>query len=358
MSIILAVLVLFVLFFEESNCQAVKLVGLYRYYNPARTNHITQPVSTWRNPGFNYPGTFLGYAFSSNIPGTRQIWRFYHAQAVDHMTSSTNPGPGWYGQTSLGFIATGPNSVSEDILRELGCKLTLTPLNRYYVAATTNHFDVAGNYGGQYNQKTTLGYVCTLADPAEYPTLEPTKEPAVDECVGCSADGLANGDSCYKLTPNSDNIFACRGTFENGMNNEAESICNQGYHICESAIEARNLGLTYPQCSSVGNNEMYFSKESSMGSWNCNSEHNTNGVNDIWGCGGNDGMRKSIFDRKCKQNTKQECYNTFNTACSSVLGDYYDNGRLILDLDVNPNDELNNIALKDKNYGGVLCCKD
>jgi len=212
---------------------------------------------------------------------------------------------------------------------------------------------VNGNLNGvTYNSALQAGHLDTSIDGCNV---------VCSECGGCSSGGLANGNNCYKLTDD-DNVFACRGTFTNGMNDQsAIDICNaaDGYHICESASEAQQLGLTAAQCSSVGNNEMYFSKESSNGGWNCNSDSNTNGVNDIWGCGGADGSGtgKTLFNRMCRQANKQLCHNTFTTGCSDGNGmTYSDANGVVINLG-NAVAEVNAVSLNDEQYGGVLCCK-
>ena len=175
--------------------------------------------------------------------------------------------------------------------------------------------------------------------------LECNNKFKTSDCNGCSSGGNDNGANCYDLGIN---IYACRGTFSNGMEDSSTiSICNsnQGYHVCTDAAEAASVGLTNTICDSLPTDELYFTQETSAGSAQCYTDYPSTGdkINgprdDIWGCGGAD---------ICS-----------STSCGSTLTMFCTNSRgtpSYLDLGSDSKYEYDNIELRNASKGGVLCC--
>lgn len=165
------------------------------------------------------------------------------------------------------------------------------------------------------------------------------------DCNGCSGDGTDGGIDCYDMGIN---VYACRGTFSNGMEDSSTlSICNtdQGYNVCRSARDAASSGLTSTLCGNLPGDELYFSQETSPGSGKCYTDHpelgnKTTGVrNDVWCCGGSSLCHIT------------PCYSTLTRYCGSghsgtgfSLGSdgYY---------------EYDYVEITNRSRGGVLCCK-
>ena len=177
-------------------------------------------------------------------------------------------------------------------------------------------------------------------------------------------------------------VFACRGEWSNGLDDtSAADICADGFHVwyvfffkvwvfflecklidklciwlfcfvSKNASEAAYLGLTYENCKSVINEgEIYFSKESSDGNYECQSDGYLAGINDVWGCinsntteiGGNNIDDACIVDVNCS--------NTLNVVCG--------NNNLLPVFDVNSSiSELTTMNFYNSQYGGLLCCID
>ena len=125
-----------------------------------------------------------------------------------------------------------------------------------------------------------------------YKLINPTHTKSFHRLYGCAViDGIDNGTDCWYL---SGDVYACRGTFNGGMEDSStESLCNVAgwYHVCRSAIEAKKDGLTYSACLNLPGDSIYFAQETSSGA-QCYSDR-TDGLNktqgqrnDIWGCGG------------------------------------------------------------------------
>ena len=149
---------------------------------------------------------------------------------------------------------------------------------------------------------------------------------------------------CYDF---GNDIYACRGIFSGGMeDNSTKSLCNvnDGYHICESAIEAAYLGLTYSVCNSIPTNEVYFIQETSGGGAQCYSQYPLTGNkedgprNDIWGCGG-------YF---CGGGSS--CYGLLPNFCNSFRP------QSGLDFGSDSNNEYDYISITNSSRGGVVCC--
>lgn len=176
-----------------------------------------------------------------------------------------------------------------------------------------------------------------------------------NECKGCRYGGNGNGEACYDLLGNS-NVFACRATFFGGMESvDTNNICSTNYHICQSATEVTNLGLSTSICETIiFDNEVYLSKETSDGKSRCQSKHGKNNYyeDDIWGCGGKNINLLSDCCRKVS-NCKG-----LNIKCGNK--DCLDNNEKTIfgGLSTDTKNEYNFIYLSDYTYGGVLCCID
>ena len=150
----------------------------------------------------------------------------------------------------------------------------------------------------------------------------------------------ADGQDCYQLTNDTDNIYACRGTFSGGMeDNSTSDICADGYHVCSNATEAVDFGLTASQCSGIiADGEIFFSRETSDGGFNCHSQYGdlSSNNNDVWGCAGS-GTGEPV-GVTC---VFRSCLN-FNIGCGNV--NWY----------VDTLNEYDHISLSDSRYGGAL----
>ena len=166
------------------------------------------------------------------------------------------------------------------------------------------------------------------------------------DCNGCSAGGTDGGVNCYDL---SNDIYACRGIFSGGMEDESTtSICNtnDGFHICQDAIEAVYHGLTYSDCTnSISPDEIYFMQETSAGNALCYSSYPSTGNKttgprgDIWGCGGSNLCSIS------------SCYGVSDVFCSN-----YDDTGNGLDLGTDSENEYDYVSITNASIGGVMCC--
>ena len=173
-------------------------------------------------------------------------------------------------------------------------------------------------------------------------------------------------DSWYDLTGDA-NVVACHGAFSGGMDDASvDAICADGWHVCDSAQEATDLGLTLGQCQSVGTNEIFFARESSNGNARCDSVYGTDGSNDIWGCSGGltsdwDNVCLNLYDGTDPFNypaclsMSHFCWSD-STHGNQVLDD--SNNVVLTTGPFNSANEYNNLALLDSDYGGALCCKD
>ena len=143
-------------------------------------------------------------------------------------------------------------------------------------------------------------------------------------------------------------IYACRGTFSGGMeDNSTKSLCNvnDGFHICEDAIEAVYHGLTYSVCNNTFPfGEVYFIQETSNGYGLCYSQYPQTGNkedgprNDIWGCGG-------WF---CGHPVS--CYGLLPNFCNSYQR------RSGLELGSDHEYEYDYVSITNASRGGVVCC--
>lgn len=168
------------------------------------------------------------------------------------------------------------------------------------------------------------------------------------DCNGCSAGGSDGGVDCYDL---GNAIYACRGTFSGGMEDESTtSICNtdDGFHICQDAIEASYHGLTYSDCSnSISQDEVYFLQETSAGNALCYSSNPSTGNkttgprNDIWACGGGNVCGGTA-----------SCYGILAVFCSN----YDDVPENQLDLGTDSDNEYDYVSITNASLGGVMCC--
>eukprot|EP01084_Bolivina_argentea_P077703 140972_1 len=78
-------------------------------------------------------------------------------------------------------------------------------------------------------------------------------------------------------------VYGCDGVWYNDGLDNAEYLCNRGYHICTSYTEAETLGLTKDECTSntiIQPNHFYISRQSSSGGLLCDNT----GTNDLFGC--------------------------------------------------------------------------
>ena len=180
-----------------------------------------------------------------------------------------------------------------------------------------------------------------------------------------SHDACINDNNFYDLTGDG-NVVACHGTFSGGMDDSSvDAICNDGWHVCDSAQEAYDLGLTLSQCQSVGTNEIFFARETSNGNARCDSVYNTGGSNDIWGCSGGltsdwDNVCLNLYDDSDRWNYPA-CLSMSHFCWSdSTWGNQVrdDSNNLVLSTGpFNSGNEYDYLELLDSN-GGVLCCKD
>lgn len=178
------------------------------------------------------------------------------------------------------------------------------------------------------------------------------------QCDGCSSGGtsgsyLGGTNDCWDLIPSA--IYACRGSWsvpglKSKGDNTASQLCDSdsGYEICGISQEMEDLGLTTDICGSIDNNEFFASKQSTIGYNYCTDY--VNNTNDIMGC---------------------SALNSSNGVNNAITTSYRDCGVLIAslsnyDLDFSNHswlfaydhtNELNDVVLTNKKYGGVLCCK-
>lgn len=104
------------------------------------------------------------------------------------------------------------------------------------------------------------------------------------------------------------------------------------------------MGLTLDNCGTIiDRDQIFLSLESSAGNGDCNSDYDTTGSNDIWGCASS----VSSFTSSCWPDT---C-GVFSYSCGNV------NTTNILTFDDDVN-ELNTITFYNDQFGGVLCCRD
>ena len=164
------------------------------------------------------------------------------------------------------------------------------------------------------------------------------------DCNGCANGGSDGGVDCHDLGID---IYACRGTFSNGMEDTSTtSICNtnKGYHICYDATEAASFGLTASLCSSLPSDELYFTQETGVGGATCYTElgGRTDGLrDDVWACGGSS---------LCCSTGICPCNNILTTACG--------NGYTGAGFDLGPDAdyEYDYVEITNRSVGGVLCC--
>ena len=179
----------------------------------------------------------------------------------------------------------------------------------------------------------------------------------------CNTNPCTNDDSWYDLTGNA-NVVACHGTFSGGMDsNSVDAICGNGWHVCDSAQETVDLGLTLAQCQSVGTNEIFFARESSNGNARCDSVYNTAGTNDVWGCSGGltsdwNNVCLNLYDATDAY-SHPTCLSMSHFCWSFNGGTIYDgSGNPVVGFGSGSTTEYNNAYINDDSYGGVLCCKD
>ena len=191
----------------------------------------------------------------------------------------------------------------------------------------------------------------------------------INDCNGCSSGGSISSGDCYAFGHDVDShgnsiygVFGCYGSFSGGMDdNSVDLLCNSnnGYHVCDSALDAFTNGLTENECLSVGNNEIFLLRESSFSNGECESVYNTNGNNNIYGCSGNTRYRNDgIFFPQCRYlgiTTFSDCL-SMSHICGYWENTIYDTS--ILNTGNDNFNEYNNVRLNNPNNGGVLCCKD
>jgi hypothetical protein len=132
-------------------------------------------------------------------------------------------------------------------------------------------------------------------------------------------------------------VVGCDTSWEDGGIVNAKLACGTGYSICPDNTYAEALGLTYDVCANVPDaGNFYASYETSGGNWDCN----TNGSNDLWGCG-KDGNGVNFQSSTC---------GAFNKAIGNQ--DYGSWTGL-----TSRTNEVHEVTKAEGN-GGVLCCAD
>ena len=183
------------------------------------------------------------------------------------------------------------------------------------------------------------------------------------ECVGCSGgtEGIGNSGGCYNMINNT--IYACPGEFYDGVNStSAEALCSVGYHICVSAIETYNLGLTSDLCDSqiLDSDKFYATLQSSEGSYICTPN---SGTNDVWGCASNDTAIVPYNRAPCEDSLGHVlAYNwdfNLNWTNNSISFNSYYNATTTPSISESQGaQELLEVSCLSAQYCGVMCCKD
>eukprot|EP00484_Ammonia_sp_Unknown_P010312 CAMPEP_0197072460 /NCGR_PEP_ID=MMETSP1384-20130603/210108_1 /TAXON_ID=29189 /ORGANISM="Ammonia sp." /LENGTH=496 /DNA_ID=CAMNT_0042511277 /DNA_START=138 /DNA_END=1628 /DNA_ORIENTATION=+ len=146
-------------------------------------------------------------------------------------------------------------------------------------------------------------------------------------------------------------IYGCPGTFSGGGTRgaEAAALCASDYHVCESAQEATDLGLTTDLCRNVAQtaSEFFGTQETSYGGWSCESVNgNPNDLtNDIWGCASTSASITGL-------NNGATCL-SLTSAIGNSGGTYWQAGT-----GFTSTTEADTYKLVDAAGGGVLCCVD
>jgi len=174
-----------------------------------------------------------------------------------------------------------------------------------------------------------------------------------------SDSGCANADNGFEVV--TDNIFACPGTFSNGLfGEEVASLCSAGYEICKSAVDAQNKGLTVDICYDenifTDRNQFFATQETSAGNFNCYSNSDlvyipgvTERADDIWGCCHPYTTLYPIYNRECRAKGETVFKRILANGGGQIAGDW--------DLGNHGGFEALNAQLTDSASGGVLCCK-
>ena len=86
-----------------------------------------------------------------------------------------------------------------------------------------------------------------------------------------------------------DSVRVRNGIISSGgvYGDDAQSLCDNSYHVCNSAIELNQLGLTADLCDNIGTGVEFFgTKETAAGGGECQSDRpNNQSYNNIYGCG-------------------------------------------------------------------------
>eukprot|EP01083_Nonionella_stella_P218978 784795_1 len=221
------------------------------------------------------------------------------------------------------------------------------------LSAGTYHIQVmAWNDGGDYQVDIDCAEPPSHT-PTESPSKMPTRSPLPDNRTYSpsqkpsyrpSNGGCFNTEAEFQKEVIPHRIYACSGIIKGGgfYGTDAQALCTDDYHVCDSAIEAKSLGLTAAICNNVagGSESKFFgTKESSKDFYECTSDYPlSSGFNNAWGCGG------AIF---------------YDSACDETLT------KLIKkDDDVTYQwwefqshwTEAASVSLKNAAGGGVLCC--
>ncbi|MCA9706420.1 MAG: hypothetical protein KDK70_11270 [Myxococcales bacterium] len=169
------------------------------------------------------------------------------------------------------------------------------------------------------------------ADGEREALVDEVMYPDIAACGGgWSIPGVLTG------TPLCNNQGGDDGPLPNGMGCTIDDLCAEGWHLCQSAMEVADAGIT--SCSELTWDGSFFAtRQSSMAMDTCSAV----GTNDVFGCG-DIGLTAIV-----------NC-NPLNRSTGNLCGEL----PAPWECDVEANSEAEFLLKEAPELGGALCCRD